>query len=85
MCVFLRFKLHWSSKAVSPASVVPANQFRYKAYSAFTPFVAENPVLLSPVRISEAPFPRWKIDVRISAFQAAVINYGNIPGERRAC
>ena len=68
--------------AMSPASVVPANQ---KAYSAFTRLVAENPVLLSHMRISGAPFPRWKTDVPIFAFQATVINYGNIPGERRVC
>ena len=28
--------------------------------------------------ISEGPFPRWMVDVRISAFQAALIKYGNI-------
>ena len=64
---------------MSPASVVPANQ---KAYSAFIRLVAENPVLLSHMRISEAPFARWRIDGRISAFQAALIKNGNIPGER---
>ena len=35
--------------------------------------------------ISEGPLPRWMVDVRISSFQAALIKYGNNPGERRAC
>ena len=30
------------------------------------------------VGISEGPFSRWIVDVRISAFQAALIKYGNI-------
>ena len=41
--------------------------------------------IIGPVRISGAPFPRWRIGVRISAFQAAVIKYGNIPGWCHAC
>ena len=31
MCAFLRFKLHWSSTVTSPASVVPADQFRLQS------------------------------------------------------
>ena len=37
------------------------------------------------VEISEGLFSRWIVDVRISAFRAALIKYGNIPGERRVC